>query len=150
MFAPKLIRIATQYIHEHFHNEPFIAAHVRAGDFKTHHPDSILDVDGYVAFLEHEASVLQHHTTHIFIASNMDETMRQELHRKLNFSSFLLDTSSVFATLHPGQVAIVDQTICSEAVQFIGTKESFFTGIIEEEIARKQGLEKLIDKRYFT
>ena len=55
-------------------------------------------------------------------------------------------------TVVRAQVAIIDQIICSLAVKFIGTRESFFTGIIEEEIAHKQGatVNKLPEKHYFT
>lgn len=133
-FAPQLYAIAEAFISQHFHGQIFIAAHIRSGDFPHFHPKSCLTKPQYAEYLLKE--VATHQAQHVFIASNMDRQEHKDLSALLPYVSFSPRFSEAFHSLHEGQVAIVDQIISSMATQFIGTKESFFTGVIHEEVLK--------------
>jgi len=137
-FAQELYIIASNFIETHLPGE-FLGAHVRSGDFRYLRT-------AQVRTAEHMASTLaqrlvQHSisSSNIFVASNMSPKEHDELTRaldrlQLKYVSFTAKTDPKFSSLHSGQVAIVDQIICSRAKHFIGTAESFFTGVIYDEL----------------
>jgi hypothetical protein len=149
-FAPDLVRVAEEFRRAHLDDEPYLAAHIRATDFKYHHPGSVLTIPQYAARLKEamEARALRR----VFIATNMVKEELVQLRALLDVVTFTSRQQTVLRRMHVGQVATVDQILCTSAAHFIGTEHSFFTNTIHDEIARAQGKRKLDkeEKRFFS
>lgn len=133
-FSVQLSSIAQDFITTHFGSLPYLAAHVRRGDFKWR-GDGVPPIQQIADRLLAECK--RRKIKHIFIASNMDEAEFEELGKLLRFARLAVPLPHNHA-LHSGQVAIVEQIVCTKASLFIGTENSFFSDVIFEDMGMVQ------------
>ena len=107
---------------------PYIGVHLRRGDFLDYRKDQLPTLETVANTLT--TIMHQQRINTIFLASDASEDEILQL-------SVLLPEFIQFdnpgQTLHPAEIAVVDQYLCSQSSYFIGTAESVFSRFIVQQ-----------------
>ncbi|XP_068743866.1 GDP-fucose protein O-fucosyltransferase 2-like isoform X1 [Montipora capricornis] len=109
---------------------PYLALHLRRGDFLYAHPDKVPSLDNTVKQIKE--LLKKHKLDTVFLATDSTKEEVDYLKSKLP----LVKYDAPRTILHKygdGGVAIIDQWICAHAKHFVGTCESTFSFRIHEE-----------------
>ena len=126
-FAAPLVREADRFVASAFGGAPYLAVHLRRGDFlATPRPHPSLD--DVVA----QVKVAQQRTglTRLYLATDGSDADVAYLRARLTFTRY---TPPADLAMTDGGVAILDQIVASRAAHFIGTEGSTFTRVIMED-----------------
>jgi len=126
-FAAPLVREADRFIASAFGGTPYLAVHVRRGDFLATprpHP-SLDDVVGQVAAAQKRTGL-----TRLFLATDGSDADVAYLRARLTFARY---TPPAGLAMTDGGIAILDQIVATRAAHFIGTEGSTFTRVIMED-----------------
>ncbi|KAJ0169771.1 hypothetical protein K1T71_014377 [Dendrolimus kikuchii] len=142
-FNTELIAIAKSYISKHFdcnntvHCQTYISVHWRRQDFARYRKKEVPSITGTALQINKAISTNIPDIRKIFIATDASEQETNELETKLNKLGYVVKfyvPNTEFLNKHKdGEIAIIEQIICSYAAFFIGTHESTFSFRIQEE-----------------
>jgi peptide-O-fucosyltransferase len=112
---------------------PYICAHIRRKDYVYSRKDFIPNLKSAAEQLIRKCS--DHNVKTVFIATDAPKEEFEELKTFMkDLKVFRYQPSTEVSTLYQdGGVAIIDQSVCSNAKYFIGSIESTFTFRIQEE-----------------
>jgi len=140
--AARLVGIARLFHRRSLKGAPFLAVHLRRGDFLQAHANIVPSLQEASSIVEREADRLGLKVVLVATdgtqgrghgAEADTDYLRRHLRKDMQVHRYIpsRDTN----TLHVGEVALVEQVLCSEAAFFIGTQTSMFTDIILQERA---------------
>jgi peptide-O-fucosyltransferase len=133
-FSPALLDVADRFQRGAFAATPFLAVHLRRGDFlATPRPHPSLDD----VIAQVNAAMTRTGLTRVYLATDGSPEDLAYLRQRMSFDRFV---PAKDAGISDGGVAIVDQIIASRAAHFIGTAESTFSTVImqDREIAGRE------------
>ncbi|XP_029190508.1 GDP-fucose protein O-fucosyltransferase 2-like [Acropora millepora] len=109
---------------------PYLAVHMRKGDFLYAHPDKVPSLDNTITQIK---ELLKKHSLNmVFLATDSTKEDVEYLKSKLPLVTYNAP-KTILNKYGDGGVAIIDQWICAHAQYFIGTCESTFSFRIHEE-----------------
>jgi len=137
-----LVQLAREYQHDSLASKPYLAVHLRRGDFLQVHHEVVPSLQEVSKILQREADKAGLKT--IFVATDGTqgrghgaaadiESLRKRLRKGMQVQRYVGDPRG--ETLHLGEAALIEQVLCAEAEFFIGTQTSMFTDIILQERA---------------
>jgi hypothetical protein len=115
---------------------PFLGVHLRRGDIRFVRPSAYLSIEQIKEQIKHKMVKIVYLATD----ANLEEII--DLRRRLlnedgiqlvNYQLDNKDDAHSEAAFSEGELAIIDQIICSQADEFLGTDESTFSFTIQEE-----------------
>lgn len=127
VFAERLRTEAARWRQATFGDEPYLAVHLRRGDFPDAHPEVPAIADAAAQIRDAAART---GLRRIFVASDGSPEDIAELRTAIDFDRYEPPADGDWLD---GEVAIVDQILAAEARHFIGTAGSTFTTVIAEE-----------------
>jgi peptide-O-fucosyltransferase len=127
VFAPAIRAAAERFVRARFGDEPFLAVHVRRGDFVTSGREvpSLSDVAAQVRRALHDTGLRR-----VFVSSDGSDEDLAPLRERLPFERY---RPAAGEDVLDGVVAMTDQWIAVRAAHFIGTAGSTFSTVIMEE-----------------
>lgn len=138
-FNSKLIKTAENYISEHLKCNTrkcpnYISIHWRRQDFARYRSKDVPSISGTAKQIEKAIRKNQLATKKVFIASDAHSSELNELEKALKkyklAAYFYVESGDESSD---GELAIIEQIICSRSAYFIGTHESTFSFRIQEE-----------------
>ncbi|HZT75087.1 MAG TPA: hypothetical protein VFA27_00415 [Vicinamibacterales bacterium] len=126
-FAAPLVREADRFVASAFGGAPYLAVHLRRGDFlATNRPHpSLDDVVAQVRAAQRRTGL-----TRLFVATDASDADVAYLRARLTFTRY---SPPAGLAMSDGGVAILDQIVATRAAHFIGTEGSTFTRVIMED-----------------
>lgn len=141
-FNSKLVKIAEKYISEQLKCNTrkcpnYVSIHWRRQDFARYRSNDVPSITGTAKQIEKAVRKNLLMTKKVFIASDAPVSELQELERELKkfglTAYFYAQNDDDVDEYSDGEIAVIDQIICSRSAYFIGTHESTFSFRIQEE-----------------
>jgi hypothetical protein len=126
VFAERLRVEAQRFRHAAFGGQPYLAVHLRRGDFvQAHTVPSLPEVARQLRDLQRQTGLAR-----VFVASDASDAELAELRPEIDFVVYRPDPEAGWLD---GEVAIIDQILATGGAWFIGTSPSTFSTVIMEE-----------------
>lgn len=141
-FNSKLIKAAEHYISKHLKCDTrkcpnYVSIHWRRQDFARYRSKDVPSITGTAKQIEKSIRKVLLTTKKVFIASDAQNSELNELEKELKklglTAYFYVQNDEDVDVYNDGEIAIIEQIICSRSAYFKGTHESTFSFRIQEE-----------------